>query len=478
MISKLLPITLSILVILFISCKEVTTPVTTPENTHVILTIVSGNNQTTFQNTLLAKPVVIKATDENNQPISNLLLSASVTSGNGIIENDTLLTNENGLLEVLWRLGDEMNNEILVSTTNGKSEISCNAMTRYLYIVPEAINDGWEVASLDTSKVEIRNMLSAVDTIRMEGISAEIHSFLIISKNKLVLETYFPGHNSSGTLINFTKDTPHEVQSASKSFRSALIGIAIDKGFISGENAKLFSFFPEYSSLNNDQKDKIILEHILTMSSGLDWNEGYESNDPRNTLSTMYGLPYNQWTNYILSRPMAYEPGSTFVYNTGASIMLNNIIMKSINISFTNFVKQYYSDLLQSTRVPGVGNPLGAQTIPRDMAKLGYIYLNDGKWKNTEIISKAWIDKSINKKIQFGNNGGYGYQWWMRDFSTSKATYHAYYAEGNGGQFIYVIKQLDLVIIYTGGKFFPGLSYRVWNLPNTIIQDYVLPAFE
>ncbi|HPD96159.1 MAG TPA: serine hydrolase [Tenuifilaceae bacterium] len=363
----------------------------------------------------------------------------------------------------------------IISFTQCKKDETDTISGKIDYTTPELTNDGWEVATLDTNNKTVRNMFVAVDNIK-NRVYTEIHSLLIVHHGKLVFEAYYPGHNSDGEYISFTRDVPHEVQSASKSFRSALIGIAIDKGFISNVDAKLFSFFPEYDYLANDQKDKITLEHVLTMSSGLEWDEwSYPYGDERNSLSSMYQLPYTNWAYYVLSQPVAYEPGSTWVYSTGASIMLNNIIIHSININFSSFVSQYYSNLIESSNLPGVGNPLGGSTIPRDMAKLGYIYLYNGKWKNTQIISKDWVEKSIVKRFNLWNGEGYGYQWWLRSFTTKKNTYDAFYASGNGGQYIIVIKDLDLVIVFTGGNF---NSSEGMQQPFTITEDYVLPAFE
>lgn len=352
---------------------------------------------------------------------------------------------------------------------------SVGSDTGYVYKVPPQSQDGWAVLSMDTSKTEVKGLFGEIEKIQ-NGIYPEIHSLLIVSEGKLVLEEYFPGHNSNGAYIKFTKDVPHEVQSASKSFRSALIGIAIDKGFIEGVDARLFYFFPYHAHLITEQKNRILLHHILTMSSGLDWDEwSYAYTDSRNTLRGMYELPYAEWTNYILSRPMAYEAGSRWVYNTGSSIMLNTIIMQSISFSFTDFVRQYYSDPLECSRVPGVGNPLGGETLPRDMAKLGYLYLNDGKWKGREIVSKSWIEQSTNQYFQIGPTEGYGYQWWIRSYTTNKGTYGSFYASGNGGQYIIVIKELNLVIVFTGGNF---NNDTLMSVPFAIVEDSILPAFE
>ena len=439
------------------------------------LSLISGSNQTGLQTKLLSEPIIIQVKDSEDQSVGNIEISVNVVEGGGRILNNSLITNNEGLLEIIWELGEEVNNKIEVSIAgNNEDVVSATARTKYLYKTPEQDDDGWEVASLDTSNSKFQKIFDGIDAIRY-GTYTEVHSCLIVHKGKFVFEIYFPGHNSNGTFINFNRFIKHEVQSASKSFRSALIGIAIDKGFISGVDKKLYSFFPEYSHLNNEQKQEITLEDVLTMSSGLNWDEwSYSFSDSRNTLSTMYSLPYNNWLGYVLSRPVQYEHGTQFVYNTGASIMLNNIIVNSINTSFSNFVRQYYSSLLDSRELPGVGSPLGATTLPRDMAKLGFVFLNDGKWKDTRVVSKEWIEKSIQKKFQFSSGEGYGYQWWLRTFQTPTNSYESFYAAGNGGQFIIIIKELELVIVFTGGHFGSSLMQK----PLEIVSNNIIPAFQ
>jgi len=339
-----------------------------------------------------------------------------------------------------------------------------------VYSIPESDNDGWLVGDLGITDLKKTVLLNGVDKIG-RGTYGEIHSILIIKDKKLVLEKYYAGRNSNGQFINFDRFTKHEVQSASKSFRSMLTGIAIEKGFIEDKNKLLFSFFPEYISLNNElRKDKITLEDILTMCSGLEWDEwSYPFGDPKNNLSTMYSMPANKWVEYVLSRPAKYEPGTTFAYSTGASLMLKQIVDNSIDIDIRTFTKQYYSNLVEDPSI----DPYSAGMTPREMAKLGYIYLYGGKWKNNQIISQNWIEQSLQKRFQVNSEMSYGYQWWMRTLKTTTSNYNIFYANGNGGQFVIVIKDLDIVIVSTGGKFGTA-GNEIFNL----IEQHILPAFE
>jgi hypothetical protein len=180
---------------------------------------------------------------------------------------------------------------VYFSCKGGKNKDNDN----YQYIVPEMIGDGWETASLAEVGINQQGIEDFINYLIDNSSYLNFHSFLLVKEGKLVVEEYFSGYSR---LIK------HEVRSASKSFRSALIGIAIANGFIASVNEKLFDFFPDYSHLNNNEKEQILLKHVLTMSSGLSWNE-WDLPFPDNDLGELYRS--NDRIQYVLSKPMA-EP--------------------------------------------------------------------------------------------------------------------------------------------------------------------------
>lgn len=443
------------------------------EDTFLSLSIISGNHQDGFQTQELADPLVIQVTDDEGGPVSDLQLAVSITEGDGAVLNPELKTDMDGRLAIEWEMGLAYDHALKVSIAGDNARsVTATAIAQYLYEVPSEISDGWETRSLDTGASQTASLFAAVDSIR-SGHYPEVHSMLVVKDGDLVLETYFPGRDSQGNFIEFDRSTPHEVQSASKSFRSAMIGIAIDQGFIPDVDMTLFSAFPEHASLSGS-KEGITLEHVLTMSTGLDWDEsGAAAGGTDNTLSQMYSLPATQWAGYVLGRPVAYEPGSRFVYNTGASILLNQIVMNKSGTAMDIFVRRFYSNLVESSVVPGIGYPLAASIRPRDMAKLGQVYLDDGRWKDEQVVSEEWVRRSCEKQFQVSSAEGYGYQWWLRSFRVAGASYDSCYAAGNGGQFIFVVDDLDLVIVFTGGNFGSATMNQVFGM----IERQVLPAF-
>ncbi len=440
------------------------------------LSIVSGNNQSAIQGSTLPEPIVVKITDPNENAQEGVEVSI-VTYGGGVIERFNEVSDDEGLIRIEWRLGEAVAQKSrlrIVSTPSVNVEL--RATTNYRYSVPPQDQDGWEVGSLSFLSSDSKNTLfEGIDKLRA-GEYPEVHSVLLMHNKKLVLEEYYPGKNLDGELVDWNRFAPHTLQSASKSFRSMLIGIAIEKGIIQSVEVPFYSFFPRHSELNDDDlKSDITLEHVLTMSSGLDWEEwAYPQGHPKHNLSAMYAKPRSQWIPYVLGLPMRDIPGSRFAYNTGASLMLDDVIWNSLDedTDLTTFAEENFFSLVEEKG----DYPYITTMTSRRMMKLGYIYQYDGKWKSNQIVSPEWIERSTQAKFPLINSldGGYGYQWWIRDFATEEKTYKCFYASGNGGQFIVVNKELDLVVVFTGGNH--GLD-RMYDILNWM-EDHVFSSFE
>ena len=201
----------------------------------------------------------------------------------------------------------------------------------YTYRPPENINDGFNVGSLEEVNIDPVLIVKAVNKIH-QGKYKEIHSMLIVKDDKLVFEEYFKGHkfkydsdNHHGELVTWDRNRLHYIMSVTKSITSACVGIAIDHGFIKSVHQSIFDYLPEHQRLNQDGKDKITIEHLLTMTSGLEWNE--------------WALPYSNLKNdvimlalvedpvtYVLNKPLLDEPGKSFKYADGNNILLGEII--------------------------------------------------------------------------------------------------------------------------------------------------------
>lgn len=357
----------------------------------------------------------------------------------------------------------------------------------YHYKIPEVTDDGWPTAHVADMKLDEKKLSELITKI-LDGTYPAVHSVLIVKGGKLVLEAYFPGRNYAGYSVDFTRHDNHRIMSVTKSFASTLIGIAVDKGLIKGTEENLISFFPEHKQLlGANSKKEITLKHVLTMTAGFDWDEStYPYTDPRNSTWIMRGTGRDNIVGYILSRPLKYRPGSKYTYNTGLSILLGVMLEKRTGLKVAEFADQYLFGPLSITnyvwgyrdsdqKVPRTGG--GLQLRPRDMAKLGYLFANNGRWQGRQIISSAWIEEATRAHTRFSPmwTTGYGYQWWLYRFKCENVTVDAYAAAGWGGQRIIVFPTLDLIVVFTAGNYLTPRG-QVYAMMYSMVNAFVLPA--
>ncbi len=267
-----------------------------------------------------------------------------------------------------------------------------------------------------------------------------VDSLLIIRNGVIVLEVYdYP----------YTQNQKHILNSCTKSFVSALVGIAIDQGLIPGIHSKVLDYFPEYRFVDRDpRKQAITIENLLTMTSGIDWPQ-YGPNNINTKMTQSHG----DWVKFILERPIAVEPGSQANYSNGDAHLLSAILQKATGETALDFG---WVHLFQPLGISDVrwdydpkGISIGSATLyltPRDMAKLGYLYFKDGVWEGRKIISADWVQKSIQSHTKMPIAGGYadyGYYWWVYP------DLGMYEAWGAAGQRIAVFPELNIVTVIT-----------------------------
>jgi len=364
---------------------------------------------------------------------------------------------------------------------------------QYTYRPPENINDGFEVGSLYEVNIDSALIEKAVNDIN-RGKYTEVHSMLIFKDDKLVFEEYFKGHkhkwdapNHHGELVTWNRSMLHNIMSVIKSITSACIGIAIDKGFIESVHQSIFDYLPEYQQLNTDGKDKITIEHLLTMTSGIEWNEwALPYSNPKNDVIMMF-LAEDPVT-YVLNKPLIDESGENFKYAGGCNILLGEILKNATKINIDESSGKYLFEPLGiapyywSQYKNGVVDAAGSIRItPRDMTKIGVTFLNKGVWNGKQITSEQWVDKSatsfpgnswLNNWDDHWGMRGYSYSWWTHTFIKSSKRTNMFYAAGWGGQYIMVIPEINTVVVFTGGNY---TSYRP---PFEILKKYIIPAFK
>lgn len=361
------------------------------------------------------------------------------------------------------------------------SALSCNtgdSIISYSYQVPLGIGDGWETAHLSDQDIEVTPIEEMVSMVKNNEYR-NIHGILLIRHNRLVLEEYFAGYAYNGEhWVFYDRHTLHFIASCTKSFTSALVGIAIDRGFISSLDTRLKDFFPEFENVDwSGGKDRITLRHLLTMTAGLDWNEWEVSYfDPDNNINQMRDYWYPLL--FVVSRPMALEPGTVWLYNSGLSVLLGGIIKRTTGWFADDFAERFFFPALGIEEYQWytlgeyytIDTGGGLLLKPRDMARLGQLYLDRGVWKGKRVISEYWVEESTRWHAD-RSPGGYGYQWWVEWHPWKGTVIESFSAQGLGGQYIFVFRDLDLVVVITGGNQYTGAEPGL-----TLINQHILPA--
>jgi CubicO group peptidase (beta-lactamase class C family) len=313
-------------------------------------------------------------------------------------------------------------------------------------------------------------------TQELETQYRNINGLVIVRKGYIAFEKYSNGFGPNDT---------HHVASVTKSVISALIGVAIDKGYIKSVDQKVLEFFPEYTVGANDfVKRSITIRHLLTMTAPYAWKTNNALRfEPLDRLRRQ-----RDWVTYTLNILGQGGPIGRFQYCTAGPHLLSAILTKTTKLSAREFANQHLFGPLGIQEI--ADNPMqacgledvflkvkgwihdpsgytvggwGLTITPRDMARLGYLYLNGGVWDGKQVISKAWIDESTAL-----NQNKYGYLWWLRDENGVSA----FSALGSGGNVICCIPQKDMVV--TVASKVTGKPYDPW----TLIEDFILPAIK
>jgi CubicO group peptidase (beta-lactamase class C family) len=349
-------------------------------------------------------------------------------------------------------------------------------LVEYVYTQPEVTDDGWTSASLEAAGIELAPIAAAVEGIR-RGDYPRVHGLVIVRHGRLVVEEYFPGRlyvnaaDRFGPEVHFDRERIHQLASVTKSITSTLAGLAIERGFIESEDVPVHTFFPEYETHFDEGERRITLRHLLTMTSGWAWNEntewGVSSND-------MYG--FNVATDplaYLLDRGLVAEPGTRWVYNGGAVTLLGKLIENASGLDLETFSERYLFTPMGITAFtwPYMRRDLiaahgDARLRPRDMAKLGQMFLDGGTWAGRQIVSRSWVERATRGALE----GDYGYLWWGDGYRGGQEAYRSYSARGWGGQRIIVFPVLDMVVVFTGG------NYESREPVDDIMERHILPA--
>jgi CubicO group peptidase (beta-lactamase class C family) len=347
---------------------------------------------------------------------------------------------------------------------------------------PVSLADGWTLATqaevgLDAAK------LCELDSFIAQWPEANIHAVVVVRNGKLAMERYFSGEDERWGdklgRVTYGPDVKHDLRSTSKSATSLLVGIALAEGRFPALDSPVLDAFPDYADLRTPEKARITFRDLLTMSSGLSWNENLPWDNPRNNEAGMIRAadPFR----YILSQPIAYPAGTVYAYSGGGTSLLGETLIRSTGRSLRDYARE---KLFLPIDAPdfewldaGVSGKLGAfgslRLRPRDAAKLGRLLLTDGVWNGRQVLPDGWAAQSVKPRINGEGLFFYGYQWWLGRTFRNGAALDWVAGVGLGGQRLYVVPALDLVVMINAGHYTQNLQGVI---PAGIFSRIVLPA--
>jgi CubicO group peptidase (beta-lactamase class C family) len=278
----------------------------------------------------------------------------------------------------------------------------------------------------------------------------------------------------------------HTLQSVTKSVTAIVVGIAILRGELPDTSVPVFDYFADYEIKHFDQrKQRMTLEDLLTMRSGLEWDEWtYPVGDPRNSVTQLESS--EDWIQFVLDLPMAYEPGEVFVYNSGASQLLSVVVNQATGLPIDEYAEKYLfqpmgiHDYYWKKTPEGWPDTEGGLYLKaEDLAKIGYLVLNEGTWEGRRVVAKEWVDEMTDPKVADvspqdpGWNDAYGLQWWLLgDQASGEPKVDG--ALGYGGQFLFVVPELDMIAVFYGWNIYGTRS----SLVRDLFIEQILPAVD
>jgi CubicO group peptidase (beta-lactamase class C family) len=313
-----------------------------------------------------------------------------------------------------------------------------------------------------------------------DGRLRNLHAVLVVRGGKLALERYYEGEDERWGWprgrVAFGPDELHDLRSITKSIVGQLYGMALAEGKVPPLEASLIERFPEYQDLSADpMRRRMTVAHALSIMLGMEWNEAL-SYEPRNSEHVME-LAEDRY-RFVLGRPMVAEPGTQWAYNGGATALLAKLIAKGSGRSLCAYAQEKLLaplGIAEFDWVQGQDREFsaasGLRLRPRDLARIGQLVLDGGRWRGAQIVPADWLEQSFRTQAKVNDVVDYGYHWWLGPRPASGQRWVA--GIGNGGQRLAIMRRLDLVLVVMAGNYNQPDAV---NLPVAITTEFVVPA--
>ncbi len=347
---------------------------------------------------------------------------------------------------------------------------------------PTALADGWTLDTPEHVGLDVTRLCGIAE--RLKGSDANVHAMVIVRHGKLVFEQYYPGDDypwgHPDRRYEFDAATKHDMRSVSKSVTSLLIGIAIDRRLIASVEEPVVKFFPEYAALATPGWDRVTLRNLLTMSSGIEWDEARPWNDPKNDEPYLGSEP--DPLRYVLAKPIVAPADLIWNYNGGGTDLLGAVIARVSGKALEVFANEALFEPLgitdwewQHYQNKKISAAAGLRLRPRDAAKIGQLVLAHGAWNGKQIVSAEWIAQATTPRLQAIGLFFYGYQWWFGRTLVDGRDVKWVSAMGRGGQRLFIVPEFDLVVMTTSGLY---TSPRQGLAALDALYSFILPAVQ
>jgi CubicO group peptidase (beta-lactamase class C family) len=332
-----------------------------------------------------------------------------------------------------------------------------------------------------------------LDKLIAEKRAWKLHGVVVVRDGRLVMERYFEeDDNARGQRLGrvaFSAETLHDMRSISKGIVGLLYGIALEQGKVPVPDAPLFASFPDYADLASDPgRQHLTIHHVLTMTMGTDWDEtSIPYSNPANAEIAMDRAPDR--IHYILERRVITEPGRRWTYCGGATALLARIIANGMGKPLHKFAREALFDPLGLGETQWIedkaGEPYAASGLrmtPRDLARIGMMMAGGGAVDGKQIVPAPWLERCTAQIVSVDELRHYGYQWYSGDFAFGKPAGWApgrlerwWGGFGEGGQRLYVLPGLKLVVAITAGNY---LAEDQWIPSTRVMREVVLPSIQ
>jgi CubicO group peptidase (beta-lactamase class C family) len=362
----------------------------------------------------------------------------------------------------------------LMFSTGARAEANCG--------VPNALSDGWTTATAVSVGIAPDTLCRLTHDFSARK-DVNIHSILIARHGKLVFEQYYTGSDQKwgnpASNVTFGPTVPHDLRSITKSVVSLLLGIGIEKGWVHSIDQPVLSFFPEYADLQTPEKNSITLRDLLTMTSGLTWNEDLP-----------YGLPGNSETQmdlaqdpcrFVLEQPVAQPRGMVWTYSGGGAALIARVLHKATGQTIDQLARTHLFEPLDISNVEWARYPLtkepvaasGLRLLPRDTIKIGQLVLDKGVWHGRQVVPVAWINQAAAPQVNGPGVMFYGFQFWLGRSLVGGREVQWIAGVGYGGQRLFIVPSLDLVVLVHAGLY--DSRIQDW-IGYVLLNRYVLPG--